>query len=535
MKAKLLAALFLTAMAGSAHADLAPVTYAGWLAIDATDPTGRWLRFQNANVDSWGVGSTGNDTFFISRYVGGVWQDYPLVISSVTGAAIFNDALTTYGSLETTTGLNISRTWVWNGGPSNTTNSPFFTSLAVSGPAATQSYVGQWGIASDQVASPDTLTGFSVLHQFGGSAMLGGRTVLMANGALTSPSGNNAASGEYGGYIAFAANMQVGPDQGTGLTVSTARGDVWGANVVATLGTNAANYSTVTGQETNIQIAASASATQGIGNSVIIEGLNANQAQGTWAAYTIGAQNVNTGLFKTGLQIGMPAGGFPIDPAGVGIGVYPSQQYFPSSPAQMAWLLDGLAGTYGAGLIRGPNYRVGPSGATQIGDGVIASTASGMSVDVQGSTATAVAVVNGGSNGHVNAYYTDAYGGFYYVPAGGVNGSGVVTSLVMYRAPMIPSGSPPSNPVTLTADGASGLHFGVSPTITVNLTWQQQTTLALSPSGGRTTIGGPLQLTPSTPASSSAACTAGQIATDASYIYACTSTNTWKRAALSAF
>ena len=42
-----------------------------------------------------------------------------------------------------------------------------------------------------------------------------------------------------------------------------------------------------------------------------------------------------------------------------------------------------------------------------------------------------------------------------------------------------------------------------------------------------------LVLTPTTPASSSAACTAGQINVDASYLYVCTATNTWKRAALS--
>jgi hypothetical protein len=38
-----------------------------------------------------------------------------------------------------------------------------------------------------------------------------------------------------------------------------------------------------------------------------------------------------------------------------------------------------------------------------------------------------------------------------------------------------------------------------------------------------------------TPASSSAACTAGSIQYDASYFYICTATNTWKRVALSSF
>jgi len=44
-----------------------------------------------------------------------------------------------------------------------------------------------------------------------------------------------------------------------------------------------------------------------------------------------------------------------------------------------------------------------------------------------------------------------------------------------------------------------------------------------------------ITLPQTTPGSSSATCTAGQIWADASYIYACTATNTIKRAALSSF
>ncbi|MDR3418811.1 MAG: hypothetical protein P4L83_21765, partial [Nevskia sp.] len=59
-------------------------------------------------------------------------------------------------------------------------------------------------------------------------------------------------------------------------------------------------------------------------------------------------------------------------------------------------------------------------------------------------------------------------------------------------------------------------------------------------SAGAATFGGTvtaprLITTPATPASSSAACTIGQIAVDASYVYVCTATNTWKRAALASW
>ena len=48
-------------------------------------------------------------------------------------------------------------------------------------------------------------------------------------------------------------------------------------------------------------------------------------------------------------------------------------------------------------------------------------------------------------------------------------------------------------------------------------------------------VGASLQLSPTTPASSSAACTSGQIAADSGYVYVCTATNTWKRAALTSW
>lgn len=46
---------------------------------------------------------------------------------------------------------------------------------------------------------------------------------------------------------------------------------------------------------------------------------------------------------------------------------------------------------------------------------------------------------------------------------------------------------------------------------------------------------GPLVIPVATPGSSGAACAQGQFEADASYVYICTATNTWKRAALSTF
>ena len=343
---------------------------------------------------------------------------------------------------------------------------------------------------------------------------------------MTAPTGNPSGAN----YVALATNTSVGPDAGTSVTQAGAGSSIWGANIVATLGTGAANYRNLAGVETDVQIETGASVLQGVGEEVIIFPGNVSPPLGTWGAFVIGS-TTSLGNFKTGFQLGTPAGNFPLDPnVGVGLGVVLSGDVA-TDPGRMAWLIDGLAGTYGGGLIRGPGFRVDGAGNIQAGDATISATSTGAAIDVAGNTATAVAVASGGSNARVGAMYTDVYGGIYFASA--ISG-GAVTALTMYRAPMVP-GAPPSNPVTLTADGATGLAYSVSPTITANLTWAAKTVLGLSPSGGKTTVGGPLQLTPNTPASSSAACTAGQIATDASYIYACTSTNTWKRAALSAF
>lgn len=60
-------------------------------------------------------------------------------------------------------------------------------------------------------------------------------------------------------------------------------------------------------------------------------------------------------------------------------------------------------------------------------------------------------------------------------------------------------------------------------------------TLAESPGGGQLVLTGGWTMTLTTPASSSAACGAGQFAIDANFVYVCAATNTWKRAALSTF
>ncbi|PIK70233.1 hypothetical protein CS379_25755, partial [Methylobacterium frigidaeris] len=67
------------------------------------------------------------------------------------------------------------------------------------------------------------------------------------------------------------------------------------------------------------------------------------------------------------------------------------------------------------------------------------------------------------------------------------------------------------------------------------LQYAQNGMVALRVEPGRTTARGVLNTPLSTPASSSAPCTAGDWAHDAGFVYTCVATNTWKRAALSSW
>ena len=147
--------VFFSAISALCYADVPPVTYAVWMAINAVDPSGRWLRFQNNAVDVWGLGVSGADTLFLSRYIGGVFQDYTLLIDDATGTATFNNGVIAHGPLTTNAGLDLERTWVLSGPSSDLTNSALFTNLNISGPAPSNGHVGQWGITTDTVASPD--------------------------------------------------------------------------------------------------------------------------------------------------------------------------------------------------------------------------------------------------------------------------------------------------------------------------------------------------------------------------------------------
>ena len=93
---------------------------------------------------------------------------------------------------------------------------------------------------------------------------------------------------------------------------------------------------------------------------------------------------------------------------------------------------------------------------------------------------------------------------------------------------------------TVTNTAGSGYPLAPLPLVWLSSYSSSRTLPAvLTPTMANTTIPVPfpnsIQITQSTPASSSAACTTGTVAVDTTYFYECTATNTWKRVAMSSF
>ncbi len=207
---------------------------------------------------------------------------------------------------------------------------------------------------------------------------------------------------------------------------------------------------------------------------------------------------------------------------------------------------NGAVGTGGGGyIVRGPNAQLLGSGDLQLGSALFHISGTGLTIDTSQEQLTAIGTLSGGTNwqtgGGSLAY--DTFGNQGYVTAS----SGVPTSVAIAVTTFIPSSSVPSGAVTWCPEGPSG--YVTPPTIpgcftaseiyiartTLGIGTAAATAINIGNAGSTTTILGTFGLTQSTPTSSSAACAAGQFVEDASYLYACTASNTWKRVALSTF
>lgn len=189
--------------------------------------------------------------------------------------------------------------------------------------------------------------------------------------------------------------------------------------------------------------------------------------------------------------------------------------------------------------------------------------------------AKSIASIISGANCHAGELVTEA-GGTGTAPQwtiGTVDGGGKPLTWAVTTQGAL-TGALPSQPATLTGPNCTGLTavigytilsgsvsisnggtnypifpppkirwapFNMSPTLANGdlAPWEKpDMTLTVTPAPARLQLnpaGGAVNLQLTTPASSSAACASGDFAEDASFVYVCTATNTWKRATLATF
>jgi hypothetical protein len=145
---------------------------------------------------------------------------------------------------------------------------------------------------------------------------------------------------------------------------------------------------------------------------------------------------------------------------------------------------------------RTPGIVVKGTGETDIGNGQIIPTTSGLTIDVKGSYVSAATYVSGDQGGHQVGEYLVGSGVAGTVPGAilqitAVNGSGVPTALAIVDAGYSTAAAATNNASATLGTAATFMGAGRN---TVTLTWTDATdgtaaTLALAPTNGRVKIG----------------------------------------------
>jgi hypothetical protein len=189
-----------------------------------------------------------------------------------------------------------------------------------------------------------------------------------------------------------------------------------------------------------------------------------------------------------------------------------------------------------------PQILIGPQAPTA------GSQAHTLAINSIGGNAPLSIKTPSGSLGVVSRLLFQGFGGTYASPTlptlgdyiGGLNFSSSNGTNLIPSASIMARSDPNGTISSTLADGKieilTGGHNGASFTINT-LSFDSLGRLAVNQSNAQTTldVNGTFRYNTLTPASSSATGVAGQQAWDANYIYVCTATNVWKRAALSTF
>lgn len=332
-----------------------------------------------------------------------------------------------------------------------------------------------------QAATAASVSTFATNHNVVAGAIgdrVGGYFRLFQNETTSNTNGQYIAETAWAGSNAN--------DNGSAQTQTGVAGGLWGRTTLAIASSASTYFRGVTGHEIDVssEMVQGAAPLTRIGNLVVNGINNISQGLAVDSAYVVSsaAPRPTGRTWKKGFVVGVANSSNPIDANGVGFGVDASQDNstFGYTPANntMGWLLDGIDGRYNGGLIRGPGFKVGPSGQILNGPLSISYSGATSTIDVSQFVGPAVGVTfsggtltSGGTNIVAGSRLTDAYGGTYYVDA---VSAGVATLITVYA--QASDSSTHTGAVTLTPDGQA-VTFGAGGTITVTQTWTAGTTI----------------------------------------------------------
>lgn len=307
----------------------------------------------------------------------------------------------------------------------------------------------------------------------------------------------------------------------------TPAGNLFGLNTSALLRTGSGLFfEQVVGAEINVGAQTGTGVLDKVGLQIVQWDTDAVAASRSEIGLLFAAQVYNQVIgWRQGIAFGAQHGSWPMHPDGALISLGEQAKVLPARyPMVVARGVDfaSVPAKFTATAFASPGFSVDGTGQVMLGSNTIGWSGTGLSLGAAGRVGTLSSIAAGGTGYRVGDIVRGPDGGVYEVAT---VSAGAITALTTIKAPTITSGAAPSNPRTL----AGGMGTGA----TINLTWALADSIAIGT--GVTVQGTALRLTQATPASGSAACTAGTITFDSAFIYTCTATNTWRRAATSSF
>lgn len=334
-----------------------------------------------------------------------------------------------------------------------------------------------------------------VSYSTGGPGATGNRTGMSVVASIDAQTGNKAAGYSNGFYGAAAWTMQMSAnDGGVDFTDAGSYGNAYSINPVTTLYSGATFLHGTTVAEFDIDCRAGSStryksAAVFVQLSTDVVQASAPDADG---ALVIVKPPAAVGWRDFGLSFATPYGQWPFNASASLIKAYQDQG---GSTQSARWGLDMIHATfpatgnaYDGGFFRTKGAAMDGAGMLRLGTTYLTPGTTGLTIDAKGSVGVSATVAAGGANWVVGLFARDPYGGFWRVTSSG----GPATAVSMVVAPTFPTRTPPANPVALTAYGTAAIDYSATG-LAINIAWNTTATvLALQPSGGATTFGGPV-------------------------------------------